>query len=180
MKVETKQKKGQQPPLMARLIPILVLLLLLLLGGLLAWRHFRQPRDYLSTAVTAQLGQLEGKTEAQIQAELDRVVEEGSMNISINTNPVFATGTAEGTLQIENSPANHYPQTVVISLDDTGEIIYESGLIEPNYHIQNDILLVDLEPGDYPATALFTAYDNSQDQNQLGQAVAKITITVIG
>ncbi len=88
----------------------------------------------------AQLGQLEGKSEAEIQEELNRVVEEGTMAISINVNPVFDSGDSEGTLEIQNAPGNKYAQVVSITLDDSGKEIYNSGLIQPNYHIQTDKL----------------------------------------
>ena len=66
---------------------------------------------------------------------------------------------------------------VTITRDDTGEIIYVSGLLPPNHHIQEDVLLVDLDAGDYPCTATFTAYD--EEQNEVGMASAKITVTVL-
>ena len=176
MEQNTKSQKAMHR--VQVVVVCLVLLLLALLAGLLAWRLY--PRQTpLESAVRAELGQLDGKSDDEIQAELDRVVEAGNMTISINVNPVFATGIAAGTLQIENSPANIYSQNVQITRDDTGELIYESGLIEPNYHIQEDVLLVDLEPGQYPCTATFTAY-NTETQAEIGSANAKITITVIG
>lgn len=125
----------------------------------------------------ASLGQLENKTQEEIQAELDRIVEEGMFNISINPNPIFESGEAEGDLRIENIPANHYNMSVTITLDETGEVIYQTGIIEPNHYIQNDVLDVVLTKGSYSATATFTAYD-AETNAVVGQAAAKITILV--
>ncbi len=122
-------------------------------------------------------GQLEGKTAEEIQAELDRVVDEGMFNISIANVIQFADGTSAGELRIENVPGNRYLMRVVITLDDTGEQVYETDMIEPNYHIQKDTLDVDLDAGTYAATALFGAYD-MQTEQQIGQAAAKITLVV--
>jgi hypothetical protein len=106
------------------------------------------------------------------------VVEEGMFHISINTDPVFADGKSEGSLEIENVPGNRYSMVVQITLDDTGELVYDSGLIDPNYHIQRDTLDVELEKGEYPATATFFAYDPDTEE-QMGSAAGKITIIVL-
>ena len=159
-----------------RIITAVVVVLVLLFGAALVWQAAHAP-DALEKSVRAELGQLEGKSNEEIEEALNRVVEEGYMNISINVNPTFVNGKLEGTLQIENGPANKYDQYVTITRDDTGEIIYVSGLLPPNHHIQEDVLLVDLDAGDYPCTATFTAYD--EEQNEVGMASARITVTVL-
>ena len=80
------------------------------------------------------VGQYEGKSEAEIQAELDKVVQEGMFNISINPDIRMTSGRAEAELRVENIPANHHLMSVTLSRDDTGEVLYASGLIEPGYH----------------------------------------------
>jgi hypothetical protein len=159
---------------------ILVILLMLLIIGLLVYEFFlkKEPDNSLENSVRAKLGQLEGKSEEEIQAELDRVVEEGMFHISINTNPVFQDGTSEGNLEIENVPNNLYSMIVTITLDDTGEQVYDSGLIEPNYHIQKDVLAVDLDAGEYPAVATFTAYD-TETQAEVGSTACELTLYVL-
>lgn len=167
------------------IIAIAVILLLLCCVGLFMYSSksgvFKSD-NRLESAVAAQLGQLDGKSEAEIQEELNRVVEEGTMSISINVNPVFKNGTSEGTLEIENSPSNHYAQIISITVDETGEEVYNSGLIMPNYHIQTDKLSKALSAGTYDCTATFTAYDTSTDEQnpiEVGAAAAKITISVL-
>lgn len=167
------------------IIAIAVILLLLCCVGLFMYSSksgvFKSD-NRLEAAVAAQLGQLDGKSEAEIQEELNRVVEEGTMSISINVNPVFKNGTSEGTLEIENSPSNHYAQIISITVDETGEEVYNSGLIMPNYHIQTDKLSKALSAGTYDCTATFTAYDTSTDEQnpiEVGAAAAKITISVL-
>ena len=122
-------------------------------------------------------GQLEGKTAEEIQAELDRVVDEGMFNISIAATVMMERGDAPAELRIENVPGNRYLMKVGIVRDDTGERLYETDLIEPNHHIQLDTLDVSLPKGTYECTAVFSAYD-PETEEQIGQAAAKMTIQV--
>lgn len=159
---------------------IVILLMLAIIAGLgyMAFGPQKGDSELLEDNIKAELGQLEGKTNAEIEAALNAVVEEGSMSISINMNPVFVDGDSEGTLKIENSPANHYGQRVIITLDETGEEIYDSGYMPVNSHIQSDKLSVHLEKGEYAATATFTAYDE-ESQIEVGQAAAQIQISIL-
>ena len=78
---------------------------------------------------TAQDGQAPYKSAEEIQAELDREVEEGMFNISIASSIQFDDGTSSGTAYIENIPGNRYLMKVSITSDDTGEVLYESGVL---------------------------------------------------
>lgn len=127
----------------------------------------------------AALGQLEGKTSEELQAELDRIVEEGMFNISIASYVEFPDGASEGEVRIENVPNNRYLMKVEIARDDTGETVYRSGMIEPNHHIQRARLDADLDAGSYPCTAVFYAYE-ADTEELVGQAAAKLTIVVAG
>ncbi|MBC3939695.1 MULTISPECIES: hypothetical protein [Anaerotruncus] len=152
---------------------------ILILVGVIAWLLLRpqeQPAG-LTRAADAQLGQLEGKTEEQIVEELNRIVEEGMFNISINTQPEFPDGSSPGNLCIENSPANHYLMVVEITLNDTGEKVYTSGALEPNYHIQEAKLDRALAKGTYPATATFYAY-TADTQELVGTAGAEMQLII--
>lgn len=123
-------------------------------------------------------GQLENKTPEEIQAELDRQVEEGMLSISINSYLEMENGESDAELRIENSPANNYKMQVDIVLQDSNELIYTSEILEPNSHIQSDKLLVDLEPGSYSCIAKFYALDLETDE-VVGQANAQIFIDVL-
>lgn len=127
----------------------------------------------------ADVGQLEGKTPEEIQAELNRVVDEGMFNISIAEVLSFPDGASEGDVRIENVPNNRYLMDVSVTLDETGEEVYESGILEPNHHITKGVLKVDLDKGTYPATALFTALD-PETEAVVGEAAAEVTIMVAG
>ncbi|HIW77298.1 MAG TPA: flagellar protein FliS [Candidatus Gordonibacter avicola] len=127
----------------------------------------------------ASQGQFEGKSKEEIQAALNEEVKKGMMNISIAAVIKFPDGASEGEARIENIAANPVDQKVVIALKDSGEVVYESGALAPDQHIQNIKLTRDLDPGDYTAVATFTGYDR-ETHKQTGQAAAEFVIHVEG
>ena len=147
--------------------------------GAAAWFFFGRGgsgmADFFDPNATT--GILPGMTDEQIIEELNRIVEEGMFNISINTQISFPNGTAEGQAYIDNISANHYNMTVQIVLDDTGESVYQSGGIRPGQYIENITLSKALPKGSYKATAIFTAHD-PEDQSEVGQAAAEVLLTV--
>lgn len=173
--MEEKRQRSKQS--------IWIVLLLLILAGLMAVLVIKVllvPKDDIpdyEREITAELGQLEGKSQEEIQAELDRVVEEGMFHIAINTNPVFYDGASEGNLEIENVPGNRYLMRVEITRDDTGDSIYSTKYIEPNKHIQNAKLDTELAAGAYPSTATFYAYD-PDTLTEIGRTACEITVYV--
>ena len=125
----------------------------------------------------AEEGGLNGRSEEEIQAELNKKVEEGMINISMNTSPTFHDGKSKGNLMIVNSEANHYPQIVYIVRKDTNEEIYRSGGIPVGSKVENAALSVDLPAGTYDCVAYFNNAD-PETGAILGTAGAEITITV--
>ena len=113
----------------------------------------------------------------KIIASLNEKVEEGMINISMNTSPTFKDGTSEGNLMIVNEGINRYPQMVEITRDDTGETIYKSGAIPVGSKIESDTLDVELDAGTYECTAMFHNLDPETGVS-LGCAGAIIHITV--
>lgn len=127
----------------------------------------------------ASQGQFVGKSQEEIQAALNEEVAKGMMNISIAASINFADGASEGEARIENIAANPMDQKVTITLKDSGDVVYESGALAPDQHIQSIKLTKDLEPGAYNAIATFTGYDK-ETHKQTGQAAAEIVLHVEG
>lgn len=174
-------EKTEKKKKFRRIMAVLVVLLMLLLAELFAWQRYAARQNdaaLLESGIKAKIGQLEDKSNDEIAATLDEIIEEGNLSININANPVFPTGDSAGTLMIENHPNNHYNMRVSITLDNTGEEIYNSGLMPVNSHIDEDVLSTPLEAGDYDATATFVAYDVDTDA-EVGRAAAKIKISVL-
>lgn len=155
------------------IIAALALVSALVVGAYLFLNSTQVAESYRS----GKLGQLEGKSEAEIRAELDRIVEEGMFNISIARVVDLPTGNSEGEFRIENSPANRYNMQVDITRTDNGELIYSSDILEPNYHIQYARLDEVLPAGTYNCIATFHALDPENDE-EVGQAACAMTIVV--
>ena len=132
--------------------------------------------DWLEPA--AEQGRYEGWDEQAVRDDLDRQVEEGMMAVSISSSIAFDDGQAEGEARIENVPGNRVDQKVVITLDDTGEVLYASKALEPGTHVQRIRLSRDLDPGTYAATAVFTGYDR-ETHAQRGSAGVQVTLHVL-
>lgn len=125
----------------------------------------------------AEQGAIQGKSDEEIQAELNEKVQAGMINISMNLNPVFKDGTSEGNLLIYNSDVNLHPQVVEIYLSGTDELLYKSGGIPVGSRVETGKLLKDLDAGTYECTAYFNAID--EETNQLvGKAGAEIKIII--
>ena len=114
----------------------------------------------------------------KIVENLNEKVEEGMINISMNTSPNFANGTSAGNLMIVNESINRYPQVVEITRNDTNEVVYKSGAIPVGSKIETAKLSVDLDAGTYECTAMFYNVDLNTG-NYLGCAGAIINITVL-
>lgn len=168
---QASQQKKSNKPLIIGIIVVVVAIIV----GVCIWMFVGQGGGFYDNA--AQDGQAPYKTEEEMQAELNRVVEDGMLNISIASVITFKNGTSEGTAYIENVPSNKYVMKVTITLDNNNETVYESGGIKPDSHIDNIKLTQSLPAGTYPATATFTAYD-PDSLDEVGQAAAKVTIVV--
>ena len=121
-------------------------------------------------------GGWEQLSQEEIEDRLNEQLEEGMINISMNTSPYFEDGASKGNLMIVNETINRYPQKVQIIRNDTDEVIYTSGAIAVGSKIEAAALDVALDAGTYECTALFHNLDNSG--NIIGSAGAIITITI--
>ena len=157
---------------------IAVVLVAAAAAGFFWWRSSHRQDSFFD--VSALTGALPGKSEEEVIAELNRVVDEGMFNIAINSYITFPDAKGEGVANIENVPGNRYNMTVSIVLDDTGENVYQSKGIKPGQYIQKIRLDEELPEGFYYATAVFTAYAQDEAHTRVGQAAAKIQLEVGG
>ena len=164
---------------------VIFLVLLIGAGIFLAVKLLHKPADaaladsksgivYDSSAVE---GGWDNLSPEEIAERLNQKVEEGMINISMNTAPYFENGTAEGNLMLVNESINNYPQKVQIVRNDTGEQIYESGAIAVGSKIERAKLDVVLPAGTYECTAYFHNLD-PETGDIIGTAGAIITITI--
>ena len=164
---------------------VIFLVLLVGAGIFLAVKLLHKPADaaladsksgivYDSSAVE---GGWDNLSPEEIAERLNQKVEEGMINISMNTAPYFENGTAEGNLMLVNESINNYPQKVQIVRNDTGEQIYESGAIAVGSKIEHAKLDVILPAGTYECTAYFSNLD-PETGDMIGTAGAIINITI--
>lgn len=113
-----------------------------------------------------------------IRDSLNEKVEEGMINISMNTSPVFSDGESAGSLMIVNEDINRYPLSVEITRNDNGEVVYTSKAVPVGSKIEADTLDVDLPAGVYECTAMFFNLDPDTG-DKLGSAGVVIELTVL-
>ena len=113
----------------------------------------------------------------EIAERLNQKVEEGMINISMNTAPYFENGAAEGNIMIVNESINNYPQQVEFIRNDTGEQIFQSKAIPVGSKIERAALDVELPAGTYECTAMFHNLDPVSGEI-IGTAGAIINITI--
>ncbi|WP_242704003.1 hypothetical protein [Candidatus Enterococcus moelleringii] len=116
-------------------------------------------------------------TEEEIANYAQTAVDKSQFNMRVVASANFDQATMTGNLAIQNPPSNSQPANVVITLDNTGEVLYTSGGIEPGEEIKEATLDKKLEPGIYQATATFQIF-NSDTKKQQGQVKSALSITV--
>ena len=156
----------------------------LTVGIFTAVRMLRKPaasKDDPKTGIVYDDAAIEGGWDnlspEEIAERLNQKVEEGMINISMNTAPYFENGKAEGNVMIVNETINNYPQQVEFIRNDTGEQIYQSKAIPVGSKIERAALDVELPAGTYECTAMFHNLD-PETGDIIGTAGAIITITI--
>ena len=179
---QTKQEKTQSIVFFTVLALIIVALIIMLFKGCDSKNDSNPPQNTVNPGIQYDDGAVEGgwnEADAdKIIDSLNQKVEEGMINISMNTTPVFENGTSSGNLMIVNETTNRYPQVVEISRNDTGSLIYKSGAIPVGSKIEEAKLDVNLPAGEYECTAMFYNVDPDSG-SYLGCAGAIVNITVL-
>jgi len=162
-------------------VALIVVLILSLLHGCDTKKPIETPED-ISTGIVYDTGAVVGGWDEadtdKIVESLNAKVEEGMINISMNTAPNFKNGAAEGNLMIVNEGVNRYPQVVELIRNDTGERIYKSGAIPVGSKIETAQLDVELDKGTYECTAMFYNVD-PETGAYLGCAGAVISVNIL-
>lgn len=112
---------------------------------------------------------------------MKELMDKGMITISINATPMYRLSEKGKGINwnIEN-PASQSTKLIRVEIyrDDTGEKIYETGVIPPGNYVTGTQPDVDLETGEYICTAYFYSYD-IETEEYLGQAGAQITLYVL-
>ena len=124
-------------------------------------------------------GFLPGKSEAEIQKELNRIIDESRLNISMNPTPVIRDGKIN--VMLENVPANNYylqADVYIYTDEETLDMqqVYQSGIIEQGFYIESGDVMEIPEGGRYNGIAVFHAL-YPETLEEIGQAAMNIVVT---
>jgi hypothetical protein len=147
---EDKRKKKK------RLILLLLLLLLSLVLTVLFifFQNSPDPEMFLAGNTLP-----EGRHASEILEIMQEAVDASQITMQVNTVIDFETPTSYGNVGIINPSINIFPIAMDFVLNETGEVIFTSGAIQPNQYISSAPLDVKLPIGVHQATAIFNAYD---------------------
>lgn len=93
----------------------------------------------------------------EILAELQKYADASNFEIDMNVDLKFENSSSVGNIYIANPQNNTLDMKVDIYLNETGEIIYKSGILKPGDLIEKDSLRKDIPKGSYDATAIISA-----------------------
>lgn len=178
---EKKEKKKKKKKKKWLLLLLLLLLCFACGGGYYVWKS-NQPKSKYEADMNALAGFLPGKTDEEIQNELNRIIEEGYFNASINGEMTLENGSLN--VHIENVPANHYDERVEVYLypdqndPENSQLIYESGIIKIGYYIEDGEAKTDVKPGKYIGRAVFHAITPDEAQEEIGKTILDVLIEV--
>lgn len=180
--LETKKKAARKRAGRIRKIIIAIIVLILIL--LLAYCGYEQlrPKSRHELDRNALEGFLPGKTEEEIQAELDRIIDESRFNVTINSLITLRDGKAD--VRIENVPANNYYMQVDLYVypetgsTDNPQMIYQSGVIQQGHYIETADAETDLPEGYYDGLAVFHALYPDETMEEIGQTSMNVVIHI--
>ena len=135
---------------------IALLLLLIILGSSYIFSRRESPVQVTSKELLPALTNAQDRPISEIAQE---VADANYFTLNISPVAIFSDGASEGSVEIINPEKNVYPISVVFTLDETGEEVYQSGAIYPNQEIRSAKLNRTLEKGEHAATATIHIFD---------------------
>ena len=174
-----KEKPGKK---FTGILVVVLLLVVALLGAavyLLIEKNKPEAKEGLAYEANVIAGDIPGKSKEERQRELNSVVEEGMLAMSINATPSGpGTGRDRSVNWLIENPSNQGKLIrVEIYRDDTGEKIYETGAIKPGNYVESAPPDTDLPVGEYDCTARFYTY-RLETEEYIGQAAARIRLVI--
>lgn len=112
----------------------------------------------------------------ELQRETD--FPEDEFHYLLNAAPVFNKKGEKGRVYLENCSGNRGYMQVVYTLEESGEEIYASPLLPPNWNIQVDDLDVQPQRGEYRAIASVYVYESADAEQYTALFKETIHITV--
>ncbi|MFW8054161.1 hypothetical protein [Vagococcus fluvialis] len=179
-KVKKSNSSKQQTGLTKKKKQIIasIVLLLLLVGGGIAYKVMNKPSNQIMGGNFLP----EGKDAKQMSKEelakaAQKAVDESEFTLSILPEASFPDGKSKGNIYIKNEANNAFPISVEVVENKSGDVIYESGAIEPGFEVTEGTLSKDLPKGKYECTAKVSIYDPKTKEFK-GQTAAEMEVEV--
>lgn len=118
----------------------------------------------------------EGEDDAIVRDLRNQELVKNMKYVSLERQIYFDHSDEPGEARIANDSKNNFSCTLRIVRDATGEVIYESGLIEPGYYIEEIHLTGGLKQGFYPCTAVWSFY--TQGEEYAGETAWKVVVII--
>lgn len=157
---------------------IILLLILLIIGGGLGYKYFhKSPTEIVAGSYLPDAKDAKKMTSKERRKLQEEEVDNSKFTLSIYPEATFENGKSTGNLYIKNEVENAYPIAVQIIEDESGDIIYESGAMQPGYEITEGKLVKNLKKGNYKCTAEVSIFDPKTEKYK-GQTAAEIEVEV--
>lgn len=179
-KTSSKKKQAEVQKKRKKIIAAVVVLLLLIGGGV----TYKYLTSNNGAELTAGDFLPEGKdakemSEKELAEAAQKAVDESQFTLSILPEASFPDGKSKGNIYIRNEVQNAYPISVEVVDNESGDVIYESGAIQPGFEITEGTLSKDLDKGKYNCTAKVSIYD-PKTKKYKGQTAAEMEVEVKG
>ena len=163
--------------------PLIVMLALAVIAvsAFLIW-HFTVGRaaDPFEADPNVQIGTINMSEEERLAA-LQEAVDEGTLSAAINATPMVSLSDPEQWVNwlLENRPDNRNRFNLKVVRSDNGQVIYESGYLEPDQFIEAAPLDVkQTETGEFPCLATYYLY-SLDDGHYISKSNALLTLYVV-
>lgn len=115
----------------------------------------------------------------RIQEDMEAEVKEGYFETYMNTEWTFPDGTSETTNAIlGNSPNNTKPIRCEVQLEDTGEVVFSTGVLPVGAQVSPFKLNVDLDAGSYDAVCMVYLLNEAEDGTYTDYSSAGFNVTI--
>ncbi len=133
-------------------------------------------KEYIKSNLQWKQELAEGKDGAIVRDLRNQELIKNMKYVSMERQIYFDHSDSPGEARIANDRKNQFSCVVRIVRDATGEVVYESGLIEPGYYIEEIYLTGGLKQGFYPCTAVWSFY--TKDEEYAGDTAWKVVVIV--
>lgn len=153
--------------------------MLLLLGGFAVYNIIdNQPKEIIGGSYLPDEKDAKKMSKEERKKAAEKEVDESKFTLSIYPEATFENGESIGDIYIRNEIENAYPISVEVVDDATGDVLYESGAIQPGYEVTEGQLTKKLAKGNYKCTANVSIYDSKTNKYK-GQTAAEVEIQVL-